>query len=43
MEELGSIFKNDPTFEYVYNLPKSYFLKIVELRKKRIAEHPPLF
>lgn len=36
IEELGVLFKGDPTFNYVFNrLPRSYFMKIVELRRKR--------
>jgi hypothetical protein len=39
MEKLGTLFKGDPTFEYIFNkLPKSYFMKIVELREKRMTE-----
>ena len=40
-EELGYIFKNDPTFDYIFNMPKSYFIKITELRRKRLSEQPP--
>nr|DAR75725.1 MAG TPA: bacteriocin [Caudoviricetes sp.] len=45
LEELGALFKGDPTFEYMFNkLPRGYFVKIVELRRKRIEkEGPQLF
>ena len=37
------MFKSDPTFDYIFReLPRSYFLKIVELRKKRRTENPNL-
>ena len=43
MEDLGRLFKGDPTFDYIfYHLPKSHFLKIVELRKKKLMEEPQL-
>ena len=41
LEELGVVFKGDPTFEYIFNnLPKSHFFKIVELRKNRLESSP---
>lgn len=43
LENLGDLFKNDPTFDYIFNkLPKSYFMKIVEIRRKRKEEEPKL-
>ena len=42
LEEVGNLFKSDPTFDYIFHLPKSYFLKIVELRRKRVASEPQL-
>ena len=42
VEELGMLFRNDPTFSYVFSLPKSHMMKVVELRRKRIeAEQLP--
>ena len=42
MEELGTLFKGDPTFEYIFKeLPKSHFLRIVELRRARKDSEPP--
>ena len=42
IEEVGRIFKGDPTFEYIFNLPKSMFLQIVKLRKKRLETEPSI-
>ena len=42
LEEVGRMFKSDPTFEYIFNLPKSMFLQIVKLRKKRLVSEPSL-
>jgi hypothetical protein len=43
LEELGFLFKNDPTFDYIFNeLPRSWFLKIAEFRKKRLESQPRL-
>ncbi len=37
------LFRNDPTFNYIfYELPRGQFLKIVELRKKRLETEPQL-
>lgn len=42
LEELGSLFRNDPTFDFIFNnLPKSQFVRIVELRRKRMSSEPP--
>lgn len=39
IEELGTLFKNDPTFDFIFNnLPKSHFERIVELRRNRQAK-----
>lgn len=43
LEELGYLFKNDPTFDYLFNnLPKSCFMKIVERRRERLKANPHL-
>ena len=43
IEELGYLFKNDPTFDYIFReLPRSYFMKIAEFRKKRLETNPRL-
>ena len=43
LEELGALFRGDPTFDYIFhNLPKSHFLKIVELRRNRMNRSPGL-
>ena len=42
LEEVGRMFKNDPTFEYIFNLPKSMFMKIAEIRRKRLETEPSL-
>lgn len=42
IEELGILFKGDPTFDMIKDLPRSLFMKIVELRKKRLIEEPQL-
>lgn len=43
LEELGVLFKGDPTFSYIFNeLPRSLFLKIVEFRRKRYEAEPQL-
>lgn len=43
IEELGRLFKGDPTFDYVFNkLPKGYFMKIVDLRRKHKEANPQL-
>lgn len=43
MEELGRLFKSDPTFDYIfYHLPKSHFMKIVELRRKAMEKNASL-
>lgn len=40
VEELGILFKNDPTFDFVFNkLPKSLFRKVCDLRRKRLVEN----
>ena len=43
MEDLGHLFKGDPTFNYIfYELPQGQFMKIVELRRKRMEQSPQL-
>ena len=43
IEDLGYIFKGDPTFDYIFNhLPKSYFTEIVKIRKQRMLKEPSL-
>lgn len=43
MEEMGRMFKGDPTFDFIFNrLPSGHFMKIVELRKKRLEESPAI-
>lgn len=43
LEDLGRLFKGDPTFDYIFNhLPQGQFLKIVELRRKRLEKQPQI-
>lgn len=42
LEEVGVLFKNDPTFDFIFNkLPKGMFTDIMERRKKRLEKEPP--
>lgn len=42
LEDLGILFKNDPTFDFIFNnVPSGLFKKIVKLRKKRLETKPP--
>ena len=40
VEEIGAIFKSDPLFDYIINLPYGLFVKVVERRKKRLEKDP---
>ena len=40
MEELGYLFRNDPMFEQIFNLPYGCLKKVVEKRKLRIEQNP---
>lgn len=43
MEELGYLFKNDPTFDYIFHeFPRSWLLKVAEFRRKRLETSPRL-
>lgn len=43
IEDLGYLFKGDPTFEYAFHsLPQGMFMKLVELRRKRLEKAPQL-
>ena len=36
IEDIGRLFKGDPMFDFIFNLPRSQFMRIYDLRKKRI-------
>ena len=43
LESLGILFKNDPTFEYIFReLPRGMFMKIYEIRRKRVETEPQI-
>jgi hypothetical protein len=43
LEELGILFKGDPVLPYLMKeVPNGIFLKVLELRKKRIQQDPSL-
>lgn len=39
LEDVGRLFKNDPTFDYIFNqLPKGMFVAIVDKRREMMEE-----
>jgi hypothetical protein len=41
LEDLGSLFKGDPLFNYYFKeLPRGAFLKIIEYRRNRQNKNP---
>ena len=42
LEEMGYLFKGDPTFDYVFNkLPRGYLMHIISRRRERMEKQGP--
>lgn len=43
LEDLGRLFRGDPTFDFIFNnMTNGQFMKIAELRRKRLEQNPQL-